>query len=67
MNEWRGIARTNIKRDEFERRGSREEEDGDIFRVQWEGERRGRERWGEIERSERSSGVREDVIVILDL
>lgn len=36
--------------------------------VQWEGEEeRERERDGEIERSERSSGVREDVIVILDL
>lgn len=38
VNEWRGIARTDIKRDEFERRGDREKEgyvgDGerDIFR-----------------------------------
>lgn len=38
VNEWRGIARTDIKRDEFERRGDREkegcvgDEERDIFR-----------------------------------
>lgn len=50
VNEWRGIARTDIKRDEFERRG-REGGRGGVWRTEseiysgarWEGERRERE------------------------
>lgn len=75
VNEWRGIARTDIKRDEFERKGREGGEKGGACggrRARYipvhGGKVRGeRERDGEIERSERSSGVREDVIVILDL
>lgn len=70
VNEWRGIARTDIKRDEFERRGRKGACGGRRARyipVHGGKVREERERDGEIERSERSSGVREDVIVILDL
>lgn len=58
VNEWRGIARTDIKRDEFERRGREGRRGEGVWRTEseiysgarWEGERGERERWGDREK-----------------